>query len=212
MSAPRAVAALSALGLLAASSAASAHTGNSTSLPFLEARTGFSYANVFAFDNSGLLPGVNESRVWGPHLGATLGLRFGPVAFGARVDWSRFEPFNLGTAGGVVQLRLPIPVVQPWARVGFGYAWLGDVSMSSSLVRCSPTSTSTQCPSVRGWTLSGGAGVDFLLGRYLTLGAGLELYVLNLTRSASPTSVNLQQTGDSLGLQLTGTVQLGLHI
>lgn len=208
----RALAAVVALAATAWAMPAAAHNTGSNDIPFVEASVGVAYANVLAFDNSSLIPGVNESREWGPHFGGTAGLRFGPVYFGARVDYSRFKPFDIGTAGLVGGLRIPIPIVQPWARVGFGYAWLGDVTMSSSLARCDPASTATQCPSVRGWTLSGGAGVDFALGRYLTLGVGVDLYVLNLTRSASPTMVSLQQSGDSVGLQFTGSAQLGLHI
>ncbi len=200
------------LGLSLASSAAYAHKDSSTDTPFVDAQVGFAYANVLAFSNDALLPGVNESREWGSHFGATLGLRFGPVAFGAHSDFSRFTSYDIGTLGGMVELRLPIPVVQPYARIGFGYAWLGDLRVSSSLAHCNPTSTSAACPSVRGWTLSGGAGVDFWLGRYFTLGVGLDVYVLNLTRSASPTTINFEQTGDSIGLQLAGSAQLGFHL
>jgi hypothetical protein len=183
----------------------------SSDVPFVDAHLGVAYANMLAFSNNGLFPGVNESRVWGSHFGATVGLRFGPVAFGLHGDLSRFSPYDIGTVGGVVELRLPIPSVQPWARLGFGYAWLGDVNVSSSLARCSPTSSSTQCPSVRGWNLNGGAGVDFWIGRFVTVGAGLDLYVLNLTRSASPTTVNFEQDGDAVGLQASIAAQLGLH-
>lgn len=199
-----------ALSLLA--TPALAHKDNAHDIPFVSATAGLAYANVLAFSNDALFPGVTESREWGPHYGLTAGLRFGPVSFGAHGDLSRFRSYDIGTLGGVVELRLPIPVVQPWARVGFGYAWLGDVQVSTSLASCSPTSSSSACPSVRGWTLSGGAGLDVWLHRYLTLGVGLDVYVLNLTRSASPTTVNFERTGDSVGLQGALSVQVGLHI
>ena len=208
----RVVSVACACALSLASSAALAHKDSSTDTPFIDAQLGFAYSDVLAFSNSSLLPGVNESREWGSHFGATAGLRFGPVAFGAHGDLSRFTSYDIGSLGAMVELRLPIPTVQPYARVGFGYAWLGDLRVSSSLAHCDPTSTSSSCPSVRGWTLSGGAGVDFWISRYFTLGVGVDLYVLNLTRSASPTTVNFEQTGDSIGLQLTGSAQIGFHI
>lgn len=201
-----------ALAALAAAPGALAHNGNATDLPFVEAQLGAAYSDVVAFDNSGLIPGATESRGWGSFFGATAGLRFGPIAFGPHVDFARYSAFDIGTLGGQVQIRLPIPVVKPWARIGFGYAWLGDLTVSTSMASCSPTSTASQCPSVRGWSLSGGGGLDFAIGRYLTLGGGLDVYVLNLTRSASPTVVNFQQTGDSVGAQVALSVQLGLHI
>ncbi len=204
--------ALCACAVALAASPARANNNSAADLPFVDARVGAAYADVLAFSNDSLIPGVTEFRGWGSHFGATAGLRFGPVAFGARADLSRFSAFDIGTLGGLVELRLPIPVVQPYARLGFGYAWLGDLHATSSLAHCDPASTSTACPSVRGWTLSGGAGVDFWIGRYLTAGAGLDVYVLNLTRSASPTTVNFEQTGDSVGLQVAASVQLGLHI
>lgn len=195
-----------------APASAFAHGRSSTDTPFVDAQVGAAYSDVVAFSNSQLIPGVTESREWGSHFGGTAGLRFGPIALGVHGDFSRFRPYDIGTLGGLVELRLPIPAVQPYARVGLGYAWLGDVNVNTSLAHCGPTSSSAACPSIRGWSLMAGAGIDFWLSRFVTLGGGLDLYVLNLTRSASPTMVTFAQSGDSVGLQLAVTAQLGIHI
>jgi hypothetical protein len=52
----------------------------------LEPSVGVSYANILAFDNSGLIPGVNNSTSVGPMYGITAGSRFSIVTVAARLD------------------------------------------------------------------------------------------------------------------------------
>lgn len=173
----------------------------------LEPSVGAAYANVLAFDNSGLLPGVNQSSGYGMQLGLTAGMRFSIVTLAAHMDLARYKPYDIGTVGGRVQVHLPLPVVKPFARIGFGYAWLGDLNVSSSLISCTPGASSPACPSINGWSAAVGAGVDFAVRRWLTLGAALDLTVLNLNRAASPTQVSFMNTGDSIGMQLALSAQ-----
>jgi hypothetical protein len=173
----------------------------------LEPSVGVSYANILAFDNSGLIPGVNNSTSFGPMYGITAGSRFSIVTVAARLDFSRYDAYDVGTLGARVQVHIPLPVVKPFARIGGGWAWLGSLNPASALWTCSPGSTGNDCPSISGWNLNAGAGVDFAVQRWLTLGAGLDFYLLNLNRAASPTQVNFMRTGDSMGFQLALSAQ-----
>lgn len=165
---------------------------------------GVSYANLYALRNDGLIPGYTNSKGFGPRFGASLGMRFGPVSFGARGAIARYEGFDVGTLGPWVEVRFPLLSIQPFVNLGLGYAWLGDVNPDSALWTCTPSgAASARCPSIRGWHVGLGGGLDVTITRNFTLGAAIDVTVLNLTRGASPTVVNLQQTGDSLGIQAT---------
>ncbi len=179
----------------------------------VQPEVGLSMANIYAFSNNNLIPGYTSTTVTGPRFGGTVGVRLGPVMIGAHGDLSRFAPYDLGTLGARAEVRLAVVGVQPFVRVGLGYAWLGDINPSSPLWSCGPTSgTRADCPDVRGWHATAGGGIDFALMRHFTIGAALDLSVLNLTRSASPTTVNLQQEGDSLGVQATLSVHAALRL
>lgn len=173
----------------------------------LEPSAGVAYANVFAFDNSGLIPGLNQSSGFAPVFGLTAGTRLSIVTLAAHLDFARYDAYDVGTVGARIQVHAPLPIVKPFARIGGGFAWLGALNPASSLWTCTPGSTSNDCPSIRGWNFTAGAGVDFALKRWLTLGAGLDFTLLNLNRAASPTQVNFMRTGDSLGFQLALSVQ-----
>lgn len=174
----------------------------------LQPEVGVSYANVVAINQDGLFPSANSTGGWGPHFAVNAGMRFGPVSFGARFDYATYQPYNLGGAGLFVELRLPIPLLQPFGRVGFGYSWLGDLNPDPRYLACGATgSSSASCPSVSGWYGALGGGLDLALFSSFTVGAHVDVNFLNLNRSADPTSVTFMSTGDSAGLQVT----VGLH-
>ncbi|MFO0626349.1 MAG: hypothetical protein U0325_12120 [Polyangiales bacterium] len=97
----------------------------------LEPSVGLAYANITAFDNSGIIPGITNSSGFGPSFGLTAGMRFSIVTLAAHVDLSRFDPYDVGTVGGRVQVHIPLPIVKPFVRLGAGCAWLGAVSASA---------------------------------------------------------------------------------
>lgn len=170
----------------------------------IQPEVGMSFANVYAFNNNNLIPGYTESRVVGPRFGGTVGMRFGPLTVGAHADLARYTPFDIGNVGARVELRLPLIAVQPFVRVGAGYSWLGQIDPRSMDWTCAPDGpSSSSCPSIRGWHVAAGGGLDITLTRHFTVGGALDLSVLNLTRGARPTTINFQQTGDSVGIQAT---------
>lgn len=192
-----------ALAVALAPAAAGAQSLTDMDWVVLEPSVALAYANIVAFDNSGLIPGITNSSGFGPSYGLTAGMRFSIVTVAAHVDLSRFDAYDVGTVGGRVQVHLPLPIVKPFARVGAGYAWLGAVNPASAVWTCTPGSTSNDCPSINGWTAYLGAGVDFSVRRWLTLGLAYDFYVLNLNRAASPTQVAFSRTGDSVGFQMS---------
>jgi hypothetical protein len=217
VSAPRGLAGIAALGaalcVLGAAPAAQAQRLWDGDILVVQPEVGVSMANVYAFSNNNLIPGLTESRVSGPRFGGTVGVRLGPVMIGAHGDLSRFKPYDVGTLGARVEVRLAVIGIQPFVRAGLGYAWLGDINPSSPLWTCGPTAgASAQCPDIRGWHATAGGGIDYAVMRHFTIGAALDLSVLNLTRSASPTMVNLQQEGDSVGIQATLSVHAALRL
>lgn len=204
---PRLLAPVLALGVLLAGRASSAQSLLSHDWLVLQPELGLSYANVVAVSNDGLFPSASNTAGFGPRFGLLAGMRFGPVTAGARVDVARYKAYDVGDAGLFVELRIPVPFIQPFGRVGVGYAWLGDLNPDPRYLACGASGTSAECPKVSGWFASAGGGIDLAISSHFTLGANLDVTFLNLTRAASPTSVMFTSTGDSVGLQLT----LGLH-
>lgn len=204
----RLVAALGgAASLLLAGGAAGAQSIADHDWLVLQPEVSLAYANIVAINNNALFPTANATGGWGAHVGVDAGMRFGPFTGGVRVDWARYTAYDVGGAGLFAELRAPIPFVQPFVRVGFGYAWLGHLNADPAYLACGATGTGAGCPSVSGWYGSAGGGIDFPLQRHFTLGVHADATFLNLTRGASPTSVQFVNPGDSVGLQVT----VGLH-
>ena len=195
------------LGALLASASASAQSLLSHDWLVLQPEVGVSYANVVAVSNDGLFPSASNTTGFGARFGLLAGMRFGPVTAGARVDLARYSAYDIGDAGLFVEVRVPVPFIQPFGRLGVGYAWLGDLNPDPRYLACGATGTAASCPKVSGWFGSVGGGLDLAFNSHFTLGANLDVTFLNLTRAASPTSVMFSTTGDSVGLQVT----LGLH-
>lgn len=214
--APRALAIPAALAALVTAPAVA--SADATDWFFLQPEVGIAYADVFAFSNGGLIPlpgggsvstpTVTEARGVGSYFGGTAGVRLGPVGLGVHTDIARYSNFDVGTLGAQVQLRLPIPIVQPYAQLGLGYAWMGALDYDTYRT----CATSNACPAVYGWSLSAGAGLDVWVSDMVTVGAGLDFSVLNLTRGASPTDVTFSQDGDAVGFQLAASARAALRL
>jgi hypothetical protein len=111
-------------------------------------------------------------------------------------------------------LRIPIFFIEPYFRAGIGYAWMGQVDFNS---------LGDSSVSVFGLTIEAGAGVDIFLNDYISIGGGVDVAFLNLTRQrldmcmdvggamCNVGGVDLQEDGDSVGFQLRATGHLGLH-
>lgn len=183
---------------------------------WIELQGGVSYANLVQFQNqnfadvAGGASVFNEVYGTGPAVGLGVGFRVWWLAIGARASVAVYETFQIGTIGGEATLRLPIPVVEPWVRVGFGYGWQGDAQYQSG--------SSTYSTTTYGWVFQSGLGLDIYLTSWFTLGAGVGLDILNLTRQRDPSAMCMGATdvcpsrnGDALGYQLKGLATVGFH-
>ena len=183
---------------------------------WIEVQGGVSYANLIQFQNqnfadvAGGASIFNEVYGTGPAVGLGVGFRVWWLAVGARATVGVYETFQIGTIGGEVTLRLPVPIVEPWVRVGFGYGWQGDAQYTSG--------SSTYSTTTYGWVFQSGLGLDIYLTNWFTLGAGVGLDILNLTRQSDPsamcmgvTDVCPSRNGDAIGLQLKGLATVGFR-
>ncbi len=185
--------------------------GRDVDFLWIEVEGGISNVNLVAFRNANFAAG--DTRVFhsvsgtGPMVGAALGFRVWWLAVGARMTFASYDTFQIGTVGGDIQLRLPIPIVEPYLRVGFGYAWQGGANYADPLMSAT---------TVYGWSFDAALGFDIFLTNWLTIGGGVGFDLLNMTRQRDPvaspvTTFHPEQDGDAIGYQLRGFGQIGLH-
>ncbi len=197
--------------------------GRDVDFLWIEAFGGIANVNLVAFGNTNFAEAAatgggsvfDEINSTGPLVGGALGFRVYWIAVGARTTFASYNTFQIGTVGGEVALRLPIPVVEPYLRVGAGYAWQGDANytVTTAGVTTQPATT------VYGWAIDAALGVDIFLANWFTIGAGIGLDVLNMTRQSDPrmpcmgvTDFCPSRQGDAVGYQLSGFGQIGFHI
>ena len=197
--------------------------GRDVDFLWIEAFGGVANVNLVAFRNSNFADAAasggasvfDEVNATGPMVGGALGFRIYWIAVGARTTFASYNTFQIGTVGGEVALRFPIPVVEPYIRAGFGYAWQGDANytVSTGGVTAHPATT------VYGWAFNAAAGIDIFLVNWFTIGAGIGFDVLNMTRQSDPRMACMGVTdfcpmnpGDAVGYQLSGFGQIGFHI
>ena len=206
--------------------------GRSVDFLFIQAEGGLSVIDLTGLSSSStgasVAPSLHEMRQSGYGGGLTVGFRSWIFAVAAHGYISRFISGAPSTVMGVMnnqdfdfgqvmlegQIRIPLPVVEPYVRVGFGYAFLGAFQLNQMY----EASTSE----INGWTGKVGAGLDVWLGHYITVGAGADFSVMNLRRggvmrdsstcpTTDPTCVELRMDGDSLGWLIAAHIQAGLH-
>jgi hypothetical protein len=206
--------------------------GRTIDFVFIQPEGGVSYLDMTAVSTNGrlLLPEVRGFRGTGWGGGLTVGFRWHFLAFAAHGYIGRFNgdatdtgvtgatttpvAFDIGQLMAEVHLRIPLPIVEPYARVQFGYGWLGSFQLNERY----RDSTSN----VSGWTGGVGVGLDVWLGRYVTVGAGLDFTLINFRRGGiqrpdstcpmtDPTCVELREDGDSVGVLIHGHLQAGVH-
>ena len=118
------------------------------------------------------------------------------------------DEFDVGTAVAEVALSLPIPVVKPYLRAGFGLGWHGDSNFTA------PADSQT---TVFGWDFNAAVGLDIYLADWFAIGAALSIDVLNMNRQSTsepvtdPGMVMFTETGDAVGLQVRGHGAASLH-
>jgi hypothetical protein len=189
--------------------------GRKADFIWLEVEGGVSYVDLIALEQNefagatGMTNGFAETSGVGPMVGVGLGFRVFFFALGARATLASYPGFEIGTVGGEVQFRLPVPIVEPWIRVGAGYAWQGNANYTNPAMSAS---------TVYGWTINGALGIDIFLAWWFSLGIGVSADFLNMTRQADPRQPCMGVTefcpareGDAIGVQGRVFLQAGLH-
>jgi len=175
---------------------------------YLEALGGYSFANLVQFSQDNFIPEAEELSGSGLFGGLGAGFRIYWFTLGAQATIASYFGFEIGTVGADVAFHFPIPLIQPYVRVGVGYAWMGDANYED------PAASETD---VYGLYVDGGLGLDIKLARVLSIGGGFDAVFLNMTRqeidgAGTFASVNLEETGDAIGLQVRVHAHLTLHI
>jgi hypothetical protein len=137
--------------------------------PDLEVGVATSYVRGGGFDG----PGIAVQSLWSPNEYFALGpvvdvanVSEGSLRAGNRLPAS--YAFTSTLAGGIVQLRLPLPLVEPFAALGFGY-----------LAVSGKQSANTQCG------LSSGPGAMLAVGGRAAVSNHLTLGLRGSARSSS---------------------------
>lgn len=173
-----------------------------------------SYVDMRALDSSNYYPEFVRLSGIGPAGVLGLGFRIEFIAVGVRATYASYgDGFDVGTATGEITLMLPIPIVKPWFRAGFGFGWHGDGNFDA------PTDSQT---TVFGFAFNGAAGLDIYLAEWFSIGAGLSVDVLNMNRqryngtmSIDPSmagEVRFEETGDAVGIQIRGQAGVTFHL
>lgn len=180
---------------------------------YIQLLGGYSFANLVSFRQENFLPEAERLEGSGFFGGAGLGFRVHILTIGGQATLASYAPteadgFELGTVIGTLALHLPVPGIQPYFRIGAGYAWMGKANYMD------PGISETR---VYGFVVEGGFGVDIKLARPISIGLGVDAAYLNLGRqSASEVGmiddVNFEEDGDAVGYQIRGHVHLTFHI
>jgi len=204
----RLLAALGVIGLLCAPAPADASPVGF----YTEAEIGYGYANLRQFRHTNFLPEIVALEGSGYTGSAAAGVTISIGAIGARFAHARYEDFALNTFSLEGELRATAGPVRPFARLLVGVGWLGEMNISDI-----PSAISGEMD-VYGWALGLGVGLDIALAEAISLGAGAEVSLLNLTRQeiglncAGCGSIEVGEDGDALGLQVRATLRLSLRL
>ncbi len=194
---------------------------------YIELFGGLTYVDLRAIQVNNYYPEFVKLSGVGGGGGVAAGFRIEFFSVGVRGSLSHYDvvsdmgtpsSFDVGTAAAEVTLSLPIPVVRPFLRAGFGLGWHGDAGVTQVWQSMMPPSDVQT--TVFGWVFQGAVGVDVYVAEWLSLGAVVSIDVLNMSRHAwsdpppDPTTagmVDFRQSGDAVGVQGRGQASIALH-
>jgi len=199
-------------------------------LVWLDAEGGIASANLRTFNADfknfafGFLP---QSGI-GPQAGAAVGVRFVFVTVGIRGRVASFQDddpnhnvrdWTMSSINGEVGLRVPLKRAEPYLTLGAGYTTFGGFG--------SALDGASKGFNVNGFNTRIGAGFDYFVSRYVSVGALGSAEVLALTRPGVPVrevaKLPASQTADvavvraleardsTYGLALALTGGVGVH-
>ena len=187
--------------------------GRAADILWIEGAFGYSYVNLVQFSHTEFLPQIDRYKGGGYMAALAAGVRLSFLMIGARGTLSSYEWFDLWSIGGEVHLRIPVAAVEPYARIGAGYAFVGQADYDV------PEMSEQD---VFGLMLDAGAGIDIYLDQIFAIGAGLDVAWLNLSRqrvdmdgcmemTCGTGTIDFTEDGDAAGLQLRLHGHASLH-
>ncbi len=185
--------------------------GDPYDILWIELFGGASYVDMRAIQATDYFPEIVRLSGWGPAGGIAAGFRVEFFSAGLRASLARYDAsdamhpeavFDVGTLIAEAKLALPIPVVQPFVRVGFGFGWHGDSNVEDIdwMTGTPPENFST---TVFGWVFEGAIGLDIYLTHWFAIGAAFTIDLLNMSRQPieQAADVSLRNTHDAIGVQ-----------
>jgi hypothetical protein len=180
-------------------------------LLFFETETGATYVGLQTLNvKRDVVPTSTRSEDVGGFFGLAGGLKLLFLSVGPHARFGRFQDWDLWTLDLDVGFHAPLGPIEPFLRLGGGYARL---SRAFDKVRNGGSLRSD------GYNLSLALGVDYFVTSYLTIGGrvsgeliGLHRAGVNLDAQDGLVNDYLKYDGAALGLALSGGLALGLHL
>ncbi len=172
---------------------------------YLEASAGYTYANLGVIKNDNLVPEIQRLEGHGWALGAGGGFFVSLFTLGVQFEYANHDEFDLGTLTLDVGIRIPTPHIEPYLRVGIGYAWLTGLDNFRE---------EADDP-IRGVAVDLGLGFDFQINKLAAIGIGADVALFNVRRAGVDgppvPSVEIGEDGDAIGVNVSGLASLSLH-
>jgi len=173
---------------------------------WIDIAAGYSWINLVALDQSNFTPDPKTVRSSGPTIEGGLGVSFSIVRIGVAGAYARYASFDVATAELDLTLEIPLPLVQPYIEVGFGYAWIRNVDEMNG-------SGMNDIVPIRGIAADLGLGLDIHISDLIQFGVNVDASVLNLQRQrvtdlGTVTNVDFTKEGSAVGLQIHGMGRL----
>jgi hypothetical protein len=190
--------------------------GRGLSFFWVNGEVGYELLGLRTFSDSDLVDGeIVDSTQNGLTFGGGLGVRLIFITIGARFRLATFEKSTLWTLNAEGGFRIPIGRLEPYFTFGGGYVSHGSFDTGRAFEQAGGSSSDL---AIHGFNLRGSAGLDYFVGRSLSVGANLSGDLLFLSRSrvsgldASATDLSVYgKDGSSIGGATALTAVVGLH-
>lgn len=173
---------------------------------WVDAAVGYSWVNLVALNQNNFTPKPEMLRSNGLAFEAGLGIELSVLRLGLAGSYSIYESFDIATAELDLAVVIPVPLIEPYIEVGFGYGWILNVDDTNSM-----TGAHDIVP-IHGIAFDLGLGLDIELSKAFQIGVNVDASVVNLQRQGvtdlgTITNVDYTKPGTAVGLQLHGFVR-----
>jgi hypothetical protein len=162
---------------------------------------GYSYVNLKMISYDNLLPEEIDVKESGPAFGAAAGIKLKIITAGLHLSVGNYGDFDVWSINLDGQIHIPLGFIEPYFRFGIGYAFLGSFRGQVNM----------DGVDVDGFDVLGGFGIDIYPSHFFSFGAGMDVTILNLTRTDSITDIDLTQDGAAVGMSMSVQAKATLH-